>query len=183
MDHSSAELKNTLILVNPRAGRGRGSQTWTRLLRAHPALAQTQRIDCHDPIKARQKITDALFNNIQRLIVIGGDGSLHLAANQILKHQHVERVALGLIPAGTGSDYARFLRLPADPIRAFQQICSAEPRKVDALRITTNGDDVRYAINTFSTGVSGWVSRHPGGPRDQEAWCLSEDDPKGIHRL
>ena len=134
------------------------------MLRAHPALAQTQRIDCHDPIKARQKITDALFNNIQRLIVIGGDGSLHLAANQILKHQHVERVALGLIPAGTGSDYARFLRLPADPIRAFQQICSAEPRKVDALRITTNGDDVRYAINTFSTGVSGWVSRHLAGP-------------------
>ena len=110
MDHSSAEFKNTLILVNPRAGRGRGSQAWARLLRAHPALAQTQRIDCQDPIKAKQKITDALFNNIQRLIVIGGDGSLHLAANQILKHQQVEQVALGLIPAGTGSDYARILR-------------------------------------------------------------------------
>ena len=164
MDHSSAEFKNTLILVNPRAGRGRGSQAWARLLRAHPALAQTQRIDCQDPIKAKQKITDALFNNIQRLIVIGGDGSLHLAANQILKHQQVEQVALGLIPAGTGSDYARILRLPGDPIRAFQQICSAEPRKVDVLRITKNADEVRYAINTFSAGVSGWVSRHLEGP-------------------
>ena len=164
MDHSSVEFKNTLILVNPRAGKGRGSQAWARLLRAHPALAQSQRIDCQDLNKARQEITDALFNNIQRLIVIGGDGSLHLAANQILKHQQVERIALGLIPAGTGSDYARLLRLPGDPIRAFQQICSAEPRKVDVLRITKNADDVRYAINTFSAGVSGWVSRHLAGP-------------------
>jgi diacylglycerol kinase (ATP) len=162
-DISAADLADTVFLINPLAGNGRGQETWSMLLAHLPELGNTRLIKSRNPAEALQKLNETLTENVRRLVVIGGDGSLHLAANHVLKNGYTKQVALGLIPAGTGSDYARILRLSGDPLQALHQICTAVPRKVDVLRITDGNGEVRYAINTFSTGVSGWVSRRLAG--------------------
>lgn len=55
------------------------------------------------------------------ILVIGGDGTLNEVLNGIC---HPECVTIGLIPSGSGNDFARAAGIPKDPARAFDIILS-----------------------------------------------------------
>src|SRR5262245_49228378 len=102
-----------LFLMNPKAGSGRAGRIWETLRSALPA--GTQAITATDPAVADRELEQALAGEPpERLIVVGGDGSVHLAINTLFRMGLQDRVALGLVPAGTGSDLARTLDLPRE---------------------------------------------------------------------
>lgn len=55
------------------------------------------------------------------VVVVGGDGSAHIAAQSLAG----SGVPLGLIPAGTGNDFATALGLPEEPLAAAQAVLDA----------------------------------------------------------
>lgn len=67
----------------------------------------------------------------ERLIVAGGDGTLHQAANILAGSD----VPLGVLPFGTANDFARTLGLPLETERAIALIAEAPPRQVDLGRL------------------------------------------------
>lgn len=94
------------FVVNPRAGRGKAIQSWKSILE--------QIDDISAKVGQRPFMTHSFSTEVYPyhqlskdtvLVVVGGDGSIHHVGKIALEHELV----LGIIPAGTGNDYARSL--------------------------------------------------------------------------
>ena len=100
-------MKPNLIFANPTSGQGRGAKVLSRTLtyldsqqvRYYVIAASSLAASLSD-LKSRN------LNEFERCLVIGGDGMMHHAINTI-----GDFLPIGLIPAGTGNDFARALKL------------------------------------------------------------------------
>lgn len=82
-----------------------------------------------------------------RVVLVGGDGSVHAAANAPLDHLP----ELGLIPAGRANNIARALGIPGRSQRALATAVHAPARPLDALLVETP-DESLYAVEGVSAG-------------------------------
>ncbi|HEX6675389.1 MAG TPA: diacylglycerol kinase family protein [Actinomycetes bacterium] len=71
------------------------------------------------------------------LVVAGGDGSLHLVVNRLRRLGRLDEVAVGLLPFGTGNDFARAAGLPLDPLAAAASLTTGRPHRFDLLEDDT----------------------------------------------
>ena len=56
----------------------------------------------------------------------GGDGSLHAVVSVLYRRHDLARAVLGLIPLGTGNDFARGNDIPLDPAEAAAVVLDGE---------------------------------------------------------
>lgn len=100
---------------------------------------------------ARQARTDG----IRRLLIAGGDGTVHQVVNGL--GPEFGDLELAVIPLGTGNDLARSLGVPLDDLRrAVELALHGEARAVDVVSVT--GDTTSYLINAASAGFGGRVA-------------------------
>ena len=125
------------VLVNPAAGRGRGRRfgdTAVDALRA--AGLEVHRLQGRDGVEAADLARMAVASRPAALVVVGGDGMVHLGAQAVAGTD----VPLGIVGAGTGNDVARMLGLPpGDPAAAAAAVVAAvvrgRTRRLDLARI------------------------------------------------
>jgi len=86
---------------------------------------------------------------IDGVVVLGGDGSLHAVLQATMRADRLADMWFGLIPLGTGNDFARTVHVPADPREAVRLIMTGTPRPLD-LALTANGEIV---VNAIHVGV------------------------------
>jgi len=72
-------------------------------------------------------------------VVAGGDGSLHLVVNRLRRAGRLDQVTLGLVPLGTGNDFARAARVPLDPLVAAVALTTARPAASTCWKTTPAG--------------------------------------------
>jgi diacylglycerol kinase (ATP) len=147
----------TVFLVNPAAGSGRAGRVWRRLAAADPRLGGAEVIAAGEPLAARNALDRCLAAGLRRLVVVGGDGSLHLAVNA-LRAAAAERVVVGLVPAGTGSDFAHAAGLPMRPETALARALGGGVRHLDLVRVSTAAE-TRWSVAVASAGISGLVDQ------------------------
>ena len=145
-------MKRACIILNETAGRTAGTkQRLAPLVEKYHCEFRTK-LDDESPEQQARRVVDEGF---QRIIVAGGDGTLNHVVNGIAAD--LGRVELGLIPLGTGNDFARSLELPLDRLEtAIEIACGDGVRAVDLLRVT-NGK-TSYAVNAASGGMAGKVA-------------------------
>jgi diacylglycerol kinase (ATP) len=83
----------------------------------------------------------------RRVVLVGGDGSLHAAANAPLG----QLPELALVPAGRANNIARALGIPGDRAGALAVAASAQARPLDALRVETP-ERTLFAVEAVSAG-------------------------------
>lgn len=66
------------------------------------------------------------------IVVVGGDGTLHEVLNGIAD---LSVCRLGLIPSGTGNDFAEAVGIPSDAEKAAELILKGETRETDFLNV------------------------------------------------
>ena len=93
----------------------------------------------------------------RQLVVAGGDGSIHLALSVVA---HCDRIdePVGIIPLGTGNDFARNHGLPLDPVEAADVVIAGNAVGVDAMALTgerREDDDGRpqFVANNIHVGL------------------------------
>jgi diacylglycerol kinase (ATP) len=150
-------LKELVFLVNPAAGSGRAGGVWDGLVDSHPELRGATVVRESDPGAAAMKLRAALQGGARGVVAVGGDGTAHMVSNVLLADGVGERVALGLVPGGTGSDLCKSLGIPDAPGEALQMALEGEPRPLDAFEVKQPDRPVLYCVNTVSTGVAGVV--------------------------
>lgn len=151
-------MKNVVVLVNPAAGGGRGGRRWRRLCKAVPEVKGARVLEPDGAESSRADLAAVLREGgVERVIVVGGDGTAHLAANVLLELPREERPAFGLVPAGTGSDLARGLGLSRRPAAALRQALTGPPRPMDAISLEADDGRRRFVLNIGSGGLSGAV--------------------------
>ena len=87
------------------------------------------------------------------VIAAGGDGTLNEVINGIARHASDTRV--GLLPLGTGNDFARSLKLPTTIEENIAILRAAQTRSIDLVRVRS--DRIRYFVNVSAGGFSGLV--------------------------
>ncbi len=119
-----------VMIVNPIAGGGRALQiadTLAETLRkeyhAECRLAKTE-ASGHAEALAREAAADP---DTAMVLIAGGDGTLSEAARGLSGSD----LPIGIIPAGSGNDFAHCLGLPKDPLEALRFAMSHAPRAID----------------------------------------------------
>jgi diacylglycerol kinase (ATP) len=105
------------------------------------------------PGDAREYAIEAVRGGCDCVIAAGGDGTLNEVINGL--GEDAARVRLGLIPLGTGNDFARCLNLPLNIEENIAILLSGETIAIDLVRV--HSDENRYFINVSAGGFSGMV--------------------------
>ena len=154
----------TLLIVNPAAGGGRAARALDRVLEALAPLRPFDVFVTQPGLErpAESAARDAVLAGATRILVLGGDGSSSQALNGIYAAGGADalaRVSLGLLPAGTGRDYARSAGIPRDPVAAARALArGAAARRVDVGVIEFPDGRTRLFLNVASFGVSAQIA-------------------------
>ncbi|HKW12874.1 MAG TPA: diacylglycerol kinase family protein [Candidatus Krumholzibacteria bacterium] len=140
---------DTLVLVNPAAGRGRRKarlRDYLKRLEKHigpfePAV--TARAGDENTI-----LDTALKRGVERIIALGGDGTWSATANRVLANGRGPDVSVGFLPVGTGNDFGKSIGVRHENIDAVMRaIAERRTRTVDAGKVND-----RYFLNVVGMG-------------------------------
>lgn len=145
------------FIVNPAAGRGRAIRHAASISRmlgdsgiAHEVIHSNAVGDVEN------KVLDAVSAGANEIIVAGGDGSVHEAVNGIMRASAT--AALGVIPLGTGNDFAKACAIPlrweeATRLLAGRIASHAGGRPIDVGRMND-----RYFANSAGLGFDAKIN-------------------------
>ena len=121
--------RDIALLTNPTAGKGRGGKARGAVLeRLRGAGLSVRDLSGQDADEALDLARAAVRDGVEALVVLGGDGMVHLGVQAVAE----TGTPLGIIPAGTGNDVARYFDLPRkDPVAAADAVIRGTTRKVD----------------------------------------------------
>lgn len=146
------------VFLNPVAGRGKAREYGEPIVR----ILESSGVRCEliESVAAgdiEQRIAAAVNSDVRRLIVAGGDGSVHEAVNGILGAGG--KTALGVIPIGTGNDFAKACSIPLNWQDAGTELAhriagGSPPRLLDAGRMNE-----RFFANGVGIGFDAKINR------------------------
>lgn len=93
------------------------------------------------------------------MVVLGGDGSLHAVVAALHANGRLADVAVGLVPLGTGNDFARTLDLPTDPARAAEVVTAGEEKALDLI-VDSDGTVTVNAVH-LGAGADAAIAAQP----------------------
>ncbi|MFL6132316.1 MAG: diacylglycerol/lipid kinase family protein [Nocardioidaceae bacterium] len=161
--------REIVVLTNPTSGKGRGMRfgeaTAARLRQAGCSVRSMVGADADE---AGDLAKCAVAEGIDSLVVVGGDGMVHLGAQAVVGSD----TTLGIIPAGTGNDVARYLDIPrSDPSAAADVVVGSRTRRIDLARF---GD--RHFVTVLAAGFDAAVNERANAmtwPRGQMRYNLA----------
>lgn len=158
-------MKQAAVVYNQRAGRGCPEGAATRAKRAAEALERegwtvSEPMPTEGPRHAVE-LAAGISDEVTRLVVLGGDGTLREAAEGLLGAS--KEASIGFLPAGNGNVLARELRIPLDDLeRAIRIATSGQVVSMDVGRV--NGKLFLAMVGVgFDALVTRWVDRVRAG--------------------
>lgn len=152
--------RRPFVIFNPASGRGRGA----RRLETYRELLETHLPGCTFAVTGgpgdEYDLADRAMDEGHDLIVaVGGDGTWSHVADRVVRR---DGVALGVLPAGTGNDFARNLGLSyRDPEAAVRALATGGERQVDVGFVRTPSAPVPIGRDaTGSPALGPARSRH-----------------------
>ena len=127
-DNSSLKL---LFIINPRSGNNETDwkqqiQDYFKTSNHHISIFELP--DSCEPRQVQQQINDY---QPQRVIAVGGDGTVKLAA-QCLLHTNIP---LGILPAGSANGMAKELNIPLNVTKAIDVTVNGGTKKIHLVKI------------------------------------------------
>ena len=146
------------LFLNPTAGRGRAGKREVQIRELLQRAGRKIRVHRSSAVgDLEAQVERAASEGIAEIVVAGGDGSIHEAVNGILRSG--SDAALGVIPTGTGNDFAKACDIPLDWEQATDLLAAriqggSLPRRIDAGRMNE-----RYFANGAGIGFDAKVTR------------------------
>lgn len=139
------------VLTNPTSGKGKASGLDDLVVpRLQNAGASVRRLQGRTADEARALADACVADGVDTLVVVGGDGMVHLAIQSLAGTE----TALGVVPAGTGNDVSRYFGIPReDPVAAVNVIIAGKTRTIDLGRVGPT-----YFISVLAAGLDAIVN-------------------------
>ncbi|HZO90356.1 MAG TPA: diacylglycerol kinase family protein [Chthonomonadaceae bacterium] len=150
----AAPIRRAVIILNPVAGRGQGARRRAELERLLIEIAANSSVEwslipTQAPGHASALAAEAAAQGAEVIAAAGGDGTLGEVVNGLAG----TGARLGVLPMGTGNDFARSLGLGTDLREAVHALFFGSARSVDLGR--TQG---RWFINVAGCGFDAAVA-------------------------
>jgi diacylglycerol kinase (ATP) len=147
------------IVANPKAGSGRATRTAERLAKELPDAEVRLTESTGD---ATRLCRDAVAANVDVVVAVGGDGTIHECVTGLILDAQGNRNAraprLALCPAGTGGDFRKTFHIKDSVPQAVARLAEGEVKKVDVGRVrytTDSGLMHTTFVNALSFGLGG----------------------------
>lgn len=146
------------LYINPAAGRGRTARRVDRIreLFAEAGIAITLS-ESRGVGDLEKQVCRDVAAGARRIIVAGGDGSIHEAVNGIIRAGG--HAALGVVPSGTGNDFAKACSIPLDWQLATHLLARRLAGNETAGRIDVGRMNDRYFANGAGIGFDAKVTQ------------------------
>jgi len=147
----AGNTREIALLTNPTAGKGRGARARDAALpRLRDAGFVVRNLAGRDADEALDLARQCVADEVEALVVVGGDGMVHLAVQALAD----SGIGLGIIPAGTGNDVARYFDIPRkDAVAAADRVIASAPRTVDLAR-----SGAKYFVTVLAAGFDAIVN-------------------------
>jgi len=160
MEDLTPDLR-TVFLVNPASAGGSTGKRWPEL--AHRAAALGLAGDAlisEEPGQLTALAQEAVAGGAERLVVVGGDGSVNEVVNGVAGEEGVE---IAVLARGTGWDFVRTYGIPRDLEQAVDVALSGEIRTIDlglvTFRTWAGAEGRSHFANVASAGISGAIAQ------------------------
>lgn len=147
-------VPRTKLIVNPVSGTDEGLKVLPAINARLREAGPVDVVLTIGPGDATDAARRAVEEGYERIVSAGGDGTLNETLNGIASVAGgLEAVALGVIPIGTGNDFATTLGIPQDAEAAAAMLIDTAPRLVDVWLVND-----RYFLNVSGGGFIAEVS-------------------------
>ena len=152
-----SSARHVVVAINPNAAFGKNARVGDAVVAQVVAAGHAVTVCRERDYASLRKATALAIKKADALLVVGGDGMVSLGINLVAK----TTLPLGVIPAGTGNDFARATHLPlGDPDAAVQHFLAAlerEPTVIDLARASKDGEH-RFFVCILSAGFDAIVN-------------------------
>ena len=146
-----------VIFLNAAAGSGRAKRTLARIRGIFERRAC--RVDCVET-RSRSELEDRTVRLVEEgrqiFLALGGDGTLQGLVQAVMGRD----VTIGIIPAGSGNDFAAALGFPPNPVRAAELLFDCEPCLVDVAIARTADGNERVYVGGGGIGLDADAARY-----------------------
>lgn len=98
-------------------------------------------------------VDEAIRDDVERLVVGGGDGSVNEVVDALAKFPREKRPELAILPLGTANDFATACQIPIDSIGALRLAVSGRSASIDIAKAND-----RHFINLATAGFGAQVT-------------------------
>jgi len=154
----------TVVVVNPNSQGGKLGKRWAVLADTLQRAFPFDDVHTNGPGHATGLVRDALRAGAERIVAIGGDGTVNEVINGFFENGvAISNASFALVPFGTGGDFRRSIEMPTEAAEAAAVIAANHTRLIDVGKLELTAMDgtriVRMFANIASFGVSGVVDR------------------------
>lgn len=148
----------TKFLVNPNADMGRAWRTVADLRSLVEEFGGADWAGTVYPKHATSLAHQAAEDGYKLVIAAGGDGTVHEVINGLMRVPENARPRLGIVPLGSGNDFAHTLGIRKNPVEALKQVFTGKPMRIDLGRFDIGRGEYEYFDNTFGMGFDATVT-------------------------
>lgn len=148
-----------VLIVNPRAGRGRVGRALPEIERRIRAGGLAYRIASTEAAGDAVRLTREALEKGERFVVaVGGDGTVHEVVNGMIEDDRplADDAVLGVLAAGSGCDFVRTFGMPDQPRHAVRHLLGSGTYEIDIVKVSyANGHETqtRYSPNIAEAGL------------------------------
>jgi diacylglycerol kinase (ATP) len=146
------------IILNPMADMG---NAWKVANDLRPIITEYGNADWSGtvfPTHATELAKQAGEQGYDMVIAMGGDGTVHEVVNGIMQLPENKRPILGVVPVGSGNDFAHAIGVPTESDHALVQALKGEPLTIDLGLMTDEHGRTEFFDNTFGIGFDAIVT-------------------------
>ena len=144
--------RKILIILNPMADMG---NAWKVANDLRPIINDYGDVDWSGtvyPTHATELTRQAGEQGYEKIIAMGGDGTVHEIVNGIMQLPENKRPVLGVVPVGSGNDFAHAIGIPIESDHALDLALKGEPSMIDLGLMTDEHGRREYFGNTLGIG-------------------------------
>ncbi|NMB53759.1 MAG: diacylglycerol kinase family lipid kinase [Leptolinea sp.] len=150
----------TLLIFNPIANLGRAWPIASTLRRLVDELGGADWSGTVYPGHASEIAAKAAAHGYKTVVALGGDGTIHEVINGLMEAPVEKRPKLGIVPVGSGNDFATTMNIPRNSEDAMRRVFSGTPRKIDVASVMDESGRKEYWMNTLGMGFDSAVNFH-----------------------
>lgn len=150
--------KRVKLIINPNADLGSAWRQATDLRAIAEQHGGADWAGTVYPTHATELAREAALDGYEKVIAVGGDGTAHEVINGLMSVPSKDRPKFGIVPLGSGNDFAHNLGVPSGPRDALQKALEGHTRTIDLALLEDEHGRKEYWDNTMNIGFGGSVN-------------------------